>query len=189
MNEQILKNGLIQGNTEAYEHLYGLYYKKLVVYCFNLTNDWAKAEDIVQNVMLKLWKDRKTITIKSSVKHYLFTSVYNSFVTEYKKEKRFEESLQLIREETLETLFNIEDEEIDAKIRLLNSAIEELPKKCKTVFLLHKRSGLKHKEIAHELSLSEKNVEKHISRALKRIRAYFYKHRTLLIFIFYFILR
>ena len=70
-------------------------------------------------------------------------------------------------------------------MKLLEASIEKLPKQCKKVFLMHKKQGYRYKEIAAELNISEKAVEKNISRALKRIKeAIKLKNNNLLFLLF-----
>ncbi|MEH6679442.1 MAG: RNA polymerase sigma-70 factor [Sediminicola sp.] len=170
MEEKFLVEGLIQGNEKAYRYLYDKFYENLVVYCSNLTNNQAMAEDIVQNVLVKLWTNRSGLTIHSSVKSYLYRSVFNAFATEYKKGKKMEESLIRLKGELLERQIELDEGILDEKIKILEKAIGELPKKCRTIFLLSKKQGYKYKEIALLMNISEKAVEKHISRAIHRLK-------------------
>ncbi len=167
---EISVEDLQNGKEEAYAILYDMYYENLVRYCFNLTNDLALAEDIVQNLLVKIWVNRINLNINISLKGYLYRGVYNEFVKEYNKGKRREKALLEIKYEVLDHMLDIDHEQVNKKMKLLEEAIEKLPKKCKKVFLLSKKQGYKYKEIASQLNISEKAVEKHISRAIKRLK-------------------
>lgn len=165
-NNFFLAKQLISGNTKAYDHLMNLYYKNLCSYAYTLINDHAKAEDIVQNVFVEIWLGRKKINPNFSIKNYLFKSVYNEFIDHYRKnkpviylEKKYLEAVDIVNEK--------EYENFDDLMKLVNSEIEKLPKKCREVFLLNKKEGLTHIEIAEYLDISIKTVEGHITRAFK----------------------
>ena len=171
LNEnEILINELKKGNEKAYQQLYNMYYKNLVIYCFGMTHRLALAEDIVQNTFVKIWENRKGISINSSLKSYLYRAVFNAFSSEYNRKKCENKILVQLKYETLNKVVGYDEELLTEKLRLLDKAIEKLPKKCKTVFLLNKKQGYSYKEIAIHLNITEKAVEKHISRAICRIR-------------------
>ncbi len=164
---------LRNGEENAYAALYEVYYESLVRYCHNLTQDLALAEDIVQNVFVKIWSNRKNLVITTSLKSYLYRSVFNDFSKEYHRKKRKEKALLEFKAQVLNQMVEMDRELLEKKIRLLDAAIEQLPKKCKRVFLLSKKQGYKYREIATQLDISEKAVEKHISRAIKRLKEVF----------------
>lgn len=165
-NDKNLATLLKQGDKKAYDFLMYSYYQKLCSYAFTLTNDSFKSEDIVQNVMVKLWEHRKNIQFNKSIKSYLYRSVYNEFIDSFRKdakiifiEKKYIEALDVI----------VEDDNLDIEqlISEVNEEINKLPKKCKQVFLLNKKEGLTHKEIAIHLNISIKTIEGHMTRAFK----------------------
>lgn len=146
------------------------YYQKLCVYALNLCLDRNAAEDIVQNVFFKLWKNRKILKDEFNISGTLYRSVYNEFVDQYRKqqavsllEKKYIEALDTVLEEVDDTSFN-------KLLALVKSEIERLPKKYKNTFLLSKREGLTNMEIAEYLGLSIKTVESHITKSYAIIR-------------------
>jgi len=182
--EILLLDNLKKGDERAYKQLYDLHYTNLVVYCYNLTKDQARAEDIVQQTFVKIWIKRDTLNIRTSIKNYLYRSVYNTFLKEYRKIKREEVALLDLKNNVLIDLVERDDTILQQRIKLLETAIDQLPKKNKEVFLLSKKSGYKHKEIASQLNISEKAVEKHISRATQYIKKWFNDTKTSLVLIF-----
>ncbi|WP_165769910.1 RNA polymerase sigma factor [Flagellimonas pacifica] len=174
IEKEILTVGLKRGDERAYKNLYELYYKSLVQYCYALTGDVHRAEDIVQNVLIKIWQTRDKIEITTSLKSYLYRAVFNEFVKDAGIIKKKEKLLLELKQEVLGQVVDMDREIIEKKIKLLEEAIDQLPKKRKRVFLLSKKEGYKYKEIATELGLSEKTVEKHISRAIKQIKKIVY---------------
>ena len=83
-----LINALKKGDESAYSFLVTFYHKKLCVYALSLTNDNDLAEDIVQNVFISVWKNRFKLKENFVVKSYLYKSVYNEFIDQYRKQKK-----------------------------------------------------------------------------------------------------
>lgn len=166
LKNQQLAQRLILGDCKAYDFLMNSYYQRLCVYAQSLCIDRDMAEDIVQNVFVKIWVKRKKINPELSIKSYLYKSVYNEFINQYRKnkpviylEKKYFEAIDLV--------VDIEPEELDGLIKLMNVEIENLPSKCKEIFLMNKKEGLTHTEISEYLNISIKTVEGHITRAFK----------------------
>lgn len=161
---------LKKGDEKAYNILIKMYHHKLCVYGYGLTNDTDLAENIVQNVFLNIWHKRQSLKDDFSLKNYLFKSVYNEFIDQYRKEtavlaleKKYIEALNTV----------IEDEDYyshDQLINLVKKEIENLPPKCKQTFLLSKEEGLTNIEISEYLDISIKSVEAHITKAFRILR-------------------
>ena len=157
---------LKKGDYDAYTLLMNDYYKNLCGYTNLFTKDPSKSEDIVQNVFVKLWVYRKKIDSNIPIKRYLHKSVYNEFIDQYRKNK----SVISLEEKHLRTINTIIDDnsfDIEKLMTRVNNEIEKLPEKCKKVFILNKKEGLTHDEIAEYLQISKKTVEGHITRAFK----------------------
>ena len=161
-----LAKRLSSGDSKAYDFLMDSYYQNLCAYAYTLTNDHGKAEDIVQNVFVEIWITRKKINPDYSIKSYLYKSVYNEFIDQYRKskpviylEKKYLEAIDLVNESEYENL--------DELMKLVNDEINNLPKKCQHIFLLNKKEGLTHIEISEYLGISIKTVEGHMTRAFK----------------------
>ncbi|RTE52276.1 RNA polymerase sigma-70 factor [Arenibacter aquaticus] len=175
---------LKDGDDKAYKNLYDLYYSGLVLYCYNLTKNQDRAEDIVQQTLVKIWIKRDTLNIRTSLKSYLYRSVYNTFLKEYRKIKKEEVALADLKNNTIMEFEDMDESLLEEKMKLLELAIDQLPKKNKEVFLLSKKAGYKHKEIAAQLEISEKAVEKHISRATQSIKKWLKEKKNSLVLAF-----
>jgi RNA polymerase sigma-70 factor (ECF subfamily) len=169
-NELILIKALKKGDSKAYNFLVNTYHHKLCVYVYNLTKNHDLSEDIVQNVFVYLWKNRLSLKDDFSIKNYLYRSVYNEFIDQYRKRK----SVLAIEKKYVEALNHIVEEEdetsLEKLITLVKKEIENLPPKCKQTFLLSKREGLTNIEIAEHLNVSIKSVEAHITKAFSILR-------------------
>lgn len=160
-----------------FEKLFELYYRELLGYAYKFVNDKSAAEDIVQDVFFIIWEKRTTLNFEESIKPYLYKLVYNKSVNHLNS---FTVKRRIDNMEDLDFLINMEINDYDPYETLLlkditdiiNMCIEAFPPQRKKVFLLSRQHSLKHKEIAALLSISEKAVEKHISKALNDIRKY-----------------
>ncbi len=165
-DDLLLSKRLSSGDSKAYDYLMDKHYQNLCTYAYTLIDDEDKAKDIVQNVFVKLWINRKKIDPKYAIKNFLYKSVYNEFIDQYRKkkpviylEKRYLEAIDLVIEN--------DENNFDELIDLVNKEIDNLPNKCKKVFLLNKKEGLTHTEISEHLGISIKTIEGHMTRAFK----------------------
>ena len=161
---------LKKGDEKAYTFLINTYNHKLCLYANSLLRDVGLSEDIVQNVFIKVWEGRKNLKRDFSIKSYLYKSVYNGCINQYKKnqtvtalEKKYIEGIDLIVEDN-------DEDALEKLVGLVKEAIQELPPKCKEVFLLSKKEGLTNIEISEYLKLSKNTIERHINMAFSKIR-------------------
>ena len=168
-NATLIK-ALKNGNTDAYTFLVEQYNQKLCVYAFSLSHDHNLAEDIVQNVFIRVWQQRHKLKNDFTVQSFLYKLVYNEFIDQYRKmkstmaiEKKYIDALDVILEDDDKT-------GVEKLITLVKKEIENLPPKCKRTFLLSKQEGLTNIEIAEYLNVSIKTVEAQITKAFSIIR-------------------
>ncbi|MEQ8421149.1 MAG: sigma-70 family RNA polymerase sigma factor [Arenibacter algicola] len=170
LNNRKLVKHLKKGNEIAYTYLVELYYERLCDYASNLARDSFRSEDIVQNVFIRMWQQREKLNFNISIKSYLYKSVYNEFVDQYRKDI----AITLLEKKYIEEInSNIEPSDNDKTERLIalvEKEIEQLPPKCKETFLLNKKEGLTYVEIAEFQNVSVGTVEKQMSKALNLIR-------------------
>lgn len=171
------KKNTTYSDLQLVEQLFRQYYKVLRAYAYRFVNDLDVAEDIVQDVFVALWSKREQVELEGAVKAYLFKSVYNKSLnyltskkyTEEESLERFVDQLNTLKAEDNNQENTLFTKEIQAEI---DSFIETLPIQVKKVFLLSRSYGLKTKEVATQLDLSPKTVEKHLSRALLELRTH-----------------
>ncbi|MFS4455677.1 RNA polymerase sigma factor [Maribacter sp. 2304DJ31-5] len=161
---------LRNGDENAYIHLIKTHHKMLLSYATSLTNDYSKAQDVVQNVYLDIWKDRKKLKNTISLKSYMHKATYYKFINQYHKNRALS-SLERIYIDTLDqTLDDSNAKLLNHKMNLVAEGISKLPKKCKETFLLSKKEGLTNIEIAEHLNISIKTVEGHLTKAYNLLR-------------------
>ena len=161
---------LKKGNADAYAYLVDTYNHKLCLYANSLVNDIPISEDIVQNVFIKVWERRDNLKENLSIKSYLYKSVYNACINEYKKNQTVT-ALEKKHIEELDRIVEDKDEAtLEKLIGLVKEAIQELPPKCKEIFLLSKKEGLTNIEISEYLNISKNTIERQINIAFSKIR-------------------
>ena len=169
------ENGL--GELMLFQELFERYFRSLVTYAYRYVNDWHVSEDIVQDVFMALWVNRNEIDFEEPVKPYLYRATYNRSINHLNSvlvQRRVDHTDNLDELIDYEILsYNQHDnlllKEIEEEI---SSFVKTLPEQRKKVFLLSREENMKNKEIAFLLNISEKIVEKHITKALSDIRTH-----------------
>lgn len=170
-NNEILITSLSNGDEDAYNFLIDTYHNKLCVYANSLIKNLYSAEDIVQNVFIKVWEQRTRLKPERSLKSFLYKAVYNEFIDLYRKNQSLL-SLEKAYHEALNAIVLEEDSEsLQRMVNVINNEIENLPTKCKEVFVLSKKEGLTNIEIAEHLEVSVKTVEAQITKAFSILRS------------------
>lgn len=174
----------------ALDILFRRYHKPLRTYAFRYVNNKDTAEDIVQDVFFELWNRRDTIRFEEpeAVKSYLFKAVYNRSMNILKTGVLVvEHSLDEVNEDLLEKQIRsqLSDQEQSLLLKELEDEIaafvETLPPQCKKIFILSRGHELKNKEIAEQLGITTKAVEKQITKALTELKTHLLKKDLLFI--------
>lgn len=153
-------------NRLAFNTLFVKYFEPLCRFAIRYVQTTEDAEEIVSDIFLTVWKNAKRTEINSSLKSYLYACVRNAAVTFINKRSA---GVSMIPPG-----FDVEDrveEDDDNQFHELRSAVEELPPRCREVLQLCRYSGLKQREAALVLGLSEKTIEHHLARAMELLRS------------------
>ena len=168
------------GDEAALRNLYHLCAPRLQAFAARMLADEESARDVIQDTFVKVWEKRCEIHLQN-IEGYLFRVVRNRCLT-YLKQKQLVENRKLRLGETrqMEELYRIDflrdepcallEEELAQQIQ---AVYNELPERCREVFMLSRVEGLKNREIAEKLQINIKNVERHIARALQAFRSRF----------------
>lgn len=161
-----------------FQSIYKTYYSRLCVFAYGFLQNENDAEEIVQNVMLKLWEQKDKINEIENMQAYLFRSVKNQCLNFIKRNKLADvykiEAWKELKDLEEQTMSSTTEADNETQIKQLKSLIETLPERCQEVLRMSKFEGLKNKEIAEELDISLKAVEANISRAFSIIRKNFH---------------
>ena len=165
---------LSQDSEQAFDELYDKYWKKLFVVAMHILKESEQAEEIVHDVLLKLWSLRATLKVEKSLNHYLSAAVKYHVLNYLKKQNRRDDLLknrnleEMASEET--TSNYLREKELMLE---LQHAVGMLPEKCKIVYVMSREQGLTTKQISNELGIPLNTVESQLSRSLKQLRNHF----------------
>ncbi|MCD8177782.1 MAG: RNA polymerase sigma-70 factor [Tannerellaceae bacterium] len=190
-NQVLLFEQIRRGNVEAFEYTFRKYGPRLEAFARKFVIDPAEAEDIVQESFLKLW-ERRELLENVSLTSYLFMLVRNASLNVLKHQAVADTNrIRMVDLREVERLYSVDFIEDPSTILMekeltgsVDEIMEALPEKCREVFKLSRLSGYKNREIAEQLGISEKVVEKHIARALKRFREGLKKYALWVIILF-----
>lgn len=162
-----------KGDMRAFDELYRRYWQLLLNEAYRALKVREEAEDVVQNLFVEVYGRMGTVQL-TDVRAYLIKAtryaVYQrirKYIADRKQHERLVE-LNIIKEGEEPFL----ESDYETLERLLADAIARLPEKCREVFLLSREEKLSYAEIATKLAISERTVEKHISKALKFLKSF-----------------
>lgn len=176
-NEKELLILAAQADEGALTTLFHLYKNKLYAYLFRLTESDTLSEDIVQDVFMKLWNDRQTLSSIDNFGSYLFRMSKNHAINYFKR--MAQETLIMAEMYGRNSYVHNETQDIIALKdveKLLNEILERLPAQQKIVYHLSREEGRTHDEIANLLKISPNTVKNHIVQAMSTIRTQLRMH-------------
>jgi len=163
-DEELIK-AIRQNDTEAFKRLYYKYYEMLARFALYRLHSTQTAADLVQDIFLKLWVRRSKLNPDKSIKAYLYKSLNNSVINYSKLHSSHTTSIENISDN------KIQRAETDPAIKLdIRNAVNQLPEKLKTVFILSRFEGYRYSEIAVICNVSIKAIEKRMSKAFDILR-------------------
>ena len=176
--EQQLIQRILSKDRSAFDTLFQSYYSTLVFIATDILCNRQIAEEVVQDVFIKLWKRGSNLSIDISLSSYLTTMVRNRSI-DYLRAN--EHKIKTISIESHEARLQLHclgvsfEEELfsDAKDIAMKRAIEQLPPQCRKIFTLNRFDGLSHKEISEKLNISVSTVKTQITRALQKLKEKF----------------
>lgn len=176
LHSQIAISFSDRGDDQGFEALYGFYKPKLLVIVNSYISSPEDAEEIVHDVLLRLWEKKDQIKLHTGLTAYLYGMTRNACLDYLRSRKsKLSRDISAIQQEYRLNYNALSDEAASALIlkelqALVRSSIDQLPEKCKSVFVKSRMEGRNHKEISKELHISTKTVENHIGRALRHLR-------------------
>jgi RNA polymerase sigma-70 factor (ECF subfamily) len=161
----------VAGSEQAFLQLYRHFSPFLKKFAYSICSNQEDAEEIIEDVFVRIWVKRKTLDQIENLKLYLYVATRN-FSLNYCRSKRGIQQFT-IDQMTIE-LLDLNPDPLEKLIQserkeTLNNAIENLPHRCKIIFKLVKIDGLKQKEVADLLDLNIKTIENQISIAIKKL--------------------
>lgn len=153
------------------KQLYDLYVDPLTLFLSHYTRNQHKIEDVIQDVFIKIWEDRETVSI-FYIKTYLYTAAKNRMLSELRNEKNRLAHLENWANEIIAKKHAEDCVDVEEFRPVYEQAIQQLPEKCRDIYLLSREQEKSYKEIAEIKNISIKTVENQISIALKKIKSY-----------------
>ena len=177
---------LRNGNVVVFETLFRDYYERLCNYANTMLNDMDEAEEMVQHTFLTVWENRENMAIHTSVKSYLYRAVHNGCLNKLKHNKVRQKHDEYYKQQSENAFENGAQELLGNELeKQINDAINTLPPQCKTVFVLSRFENMTYAEIAEQLGISIKTVDKHMVKALKIMRGHLKDYLPILILLLF----
>ena len=176
-DDRMLLAQMRAGEGHAFTILFSRYYDALCAFASGYTASRSEAEEIVEDVFVRVWELRDRLDVRESLKAYLYTATRNRALNRLRDEKAEARRLDETRFDDAPPGMGQPTPALDEAIhaaefgRAVELAVEQLPPRSRQVFLLHRQHGLTYGEIAAALEISPKTVENLLGRALKHLRA------------------
>lgn len=150
-------------NVREFETLFKKLYMPLGMYALRIVRDTDEAEDIVEETFARVWQSLEDGMEIQNFKAYMYLAVRNECISFLRGRKEYAD---------MEEIPDVGEEEVDTSERdaRIWMALDELPEKCREIFLMSKRDGLSNDEIANELGISIKTVKNQMTKAYSRLR-------------------
>jgi RNA polymerase sigma-70 factor (ECF subfamily) len=163
-----------EGDPQAFRKMFEEYSPKVYAFALKLTHSSTMAEEMVQDVFMKIWLNRKSLCGIDHFPAYLYAMTRNMALNILKRMALEEKAKRSIAQETSGTHSHTEEEIIYTDYHhLLSRAIEGLPPQQKLVYSLCHGEGLKYEEVAQKLRISRLTVKTHMQQALRNIKSHF----------------
>ena len=170
-DDKKLIRGLKKGDYDSYLSLFRLYYGKFVNFVDCIIKDKDAAEDIVQDAFMKVYVNREKLQEDQSVENYLYVITKRLMLNYIRDNKKHKTMDSANFKDMVQDTWGVEDIVIavDSRARIQN-AVARMPRQRQKIYLLSREKGLSNKEIAEQLGLSVRTVDRHIALALAQIR-------------------
>jgi RNA polymerase sigma-70 factor (ECF subfamily) len=170
-DETMITRGIEQGDVRAMKWIFDDYNQMLSLFALRYVTSVDDARDLVQEVLIAFWENKRGTKFTGSLKAYLFGDVQKAAVTFMKNARRqFFTDIEEEGDLPADLPGAFEEEEVRRRRELMEREIERLPEKCKEVFTAIVLKNMQYKEVARELGVSVNTVKTHYTRALRQLR-------------------
>lgn len=185
-DEKYLLRQIAEGEEPAFRKLFELYKERLYIFALGLTHSKVDAEEIVQDIFLKLWENRATLTEIDHPQKYIYIMARNRTLDLLTRIGRDQKLIKQVWA-NISQPENITEDALDEREshRLIKEAVSYLSERKQTIFQLSRYEGLNHEQIAHRLGISVQTVKNTITEVLKYIKNYLAGHSQALAIIFW----
>ena len=160
-----------EGNAIAFDIFYKRHLNQLVKTALQKTGCIETAKELVQEVFIDIWQHKNDFDLNQNINGYIYTILRNKIFNYYRRkvvEDKYQNHLVNHSPQYSETIDNwLHHKELS---QLVASSINQLPERCKMVFMLKREENLSNKEISERLNISANTVEQHMRKALSRLK-------------------
>lgn len=161
---------LKEGDLVAFNHLFDRYGKRLFHFSIGYLKSAENAEEIVQEVFMRIWENRLELSAQKSIEAYLFTIARNGILNTIRKSKSEQAYLNYTKINSGKSVLLDEELNFNELEEAYNQVIEQLSPRRKEIFLLSKAQSFSNVEIAKKMNISVKTVENQMTSAISEIR-------------------
>lgn len=169
--EQLLLRQLKRGDIDSYEIIFHRYYPTYFHFAKGMLKDIKAAEDIVQNVFMKIWQNRESLEEDKSIKNYIYVlskrEILNYFRAKYNTQILLTEEIQAFDMPDESKAFGLDYEELKGSVQ---QVMDQMPPRRRSIYYMSRFESLSNREIAQQLGISIRTVEKHIELAIRTFR-------------------
>lgn len=169
IEDTFLLQRMQQGDKKSFDTLFRKYYPMLCAYAHRFV-DLEDAEEIVQDTLLWLWENKKTLIIKTSLSAYFFKMIHHRALNRLAQQDAINRANTLFYEKMQEMLQDTDYYQIEELTRRIKDAVNLLPPSYREAFVMHRFHDMSYKEIAAILNVSTKTVDYRIQQALKQLK-------------------
>jgi RNA polymerase sigma-70 factor (family 1) len=175
--EKALLVRVADGDRQAFGLLYSNYLSSLYRYIFLFTKSKEETEEILQDIFVRIWEHREKLLEVESFRNYLFRFAKNKLLDKFRHlQIRLAVLAEIRRSRNFSGSFTSDECDYREYYRIVQQAIEKLPRRRKLIFRLNIENGFSQDEIARELKISKSVVQKQIYRATNFVRNYLFEH-------------
>lgn len=169
---QLFRRITEQDDQEAFNSFYKLLFLPVLRFSYSYTRSKEIAEEIANDVFLHCWQKRKELTNIKNPQVFLFVCAKNRAIDHARKHPSSRQIVSMTELDEQHVRFNNDPEKLfitAEMMRKVEDAVQQLPPKCRTIFILVKQYGLKYKEVATLQQLSVKTVENQLAIAMQKL--------------------
>lgn len=170
-DDEVLFLALKRGNKKAFTLLYEKYWEKLYYIAFQHTQSTQESEDLVHEIFIDLWNNRKKIKINKKVSSYIFTAIKYKIFRLYDAKSVRQKYLRTIKREKIYSANNTGTElTFNELYNTIMCEVEKLPERCKLIFKLRKFEDYSVEEVAQKLGISKNTVNNQMTKATRVLK-------------------
>lgn len=172
-NEKQLFKEVSEGNERAFRIIYNRYYQRMYSFAGKVVKSPHVAEEIVQEVFIRLWEQRELLSEVKNPDNYVFIVIrnhtYNYLRAAANEQIRREKLWEALQQRAADESTSLEAEEAE---QFLEKLLAKLSPQQRKIFRMSREDGFSHQQIAEELHLSKDTVKKHVANSLKIFKAH-----------------